>query len=1540
MKNALRIVLLLVLCLALLPLAYAHAEETEIPEGTEVPGYVWVNGQLQEDGHQYGEVVNDDFLVNPEEPSNCVTPAVYWKSCINVNPYSGECCGVTAQADWEQAMERLQTEISQRQANGEQADFEAIFVNGIAELDAAYKFTAEPKGHTWVEVEYQPATCEQPGWETYHRCADCGETSGYIELPPTGHRFEGDYVVVTEPTCTEDGLAQRVCVVCGMTEDEVIPAMGHRFEGGSAVVIAPTCTEDGLAEIVCVVCGTTEDEAIPAFGHNFVDGICTVCGESSSVSSGTCGAEGDNLTWTLYDSGELVIEGTGEMANYNQDTIPWFKNRLSITSVRIENAVSSVGEHAFSNCSSINAITIPSSVTAIGSYAFSGCSSMETITVPSSVTDIGSYAFSGCSGLIEIDIPDSVTTIGSSVFSNCSSLKNISIPSSITKLSGSLFSGCTALENVSIPSTVTSIGNYAFRYCGSLKSVEIPTSVESIGYEAFYQSGLESITIPYSVTDLGSWVFENCNKLTSAVIMANITNLSEYTFYGCQQLQSVVIPSSVTIVGGSAFYGCNALSDVYYGGTEAEWQAVLIRDYNTPLYNATIHYNTEMDGMCSVQLNANNGTSETRTQMVPEGASISFDASTFTRDGYVFIGWGTAPEGPLEYADGAPITVEQDMTLYAQWAEALTITFDGNGGNYNWMDEPSQIVPRGIPTALKSNIFTRSNYTFKGWGLSAGDRSVDYEDQGIITLNEDITLYAIWEEIERIGYFSLRGDPYVGGVLTASVNTTSPKTYQWNRDGQPIPGATQNSYVVTPDDFLHRITCTVSIPTDTRTSDYVTINVSVEQEIIDDGDTSLPYGAPGVIRGVFPGMRYTVNGGAEIAVPDSIQNSRLEVVEPGTYVFRYNNLGSAPISVDAWYSIGYTTKSNSGSGDVYLLYGNTNLSSGVEIREDGKTIIRQYYGKNVPGYCWLVRKDAAPERFKLTVSPFANCYAHVSVNGGEISSYNEQTVIDIGILTAPVLCEITFTSSPLTPSIVVPIDEANFPDPVFRSLVSGRYDRDGDGMLSDIEINNVWDLSISNYSISSLRGVENFTELRSLYCSSNNLTELDLSGCAALNTLNCNANALTSLNLSGCTGLRSLNCANNSLRELDVSGCPLLETLNCSTNMLPGLDLSSNSALMSLSCSDNYFTSLNLAGTTALTSLTCDGNVLKRLDLTLNPSLVSVICNNNLLTGLDVSECPNLRTLRCGGNLLPWLDMSGCPSIMTLDCSGNSIETLILDGCTALTNLNCSNNRLQALALDSAASLNSLSCSANRLTVLDVSGLDNLTVLNCQSNQIAVIDVSDCGTLRSLNCTNNLLRQLDVTGCYSMKTLQCERNLLTALDLSGCEVLKTLYCSNNGLTQLDITDCTALVELVESTDPQERGTTLVYGAYGSSSSSSSSVPSYSLCLSIDQNVVLIYPHSIASDPDLILPSFLTTIEDEAFAGGAFKYVMLPEGVKTIGWHAFVDCPNLLYIYIPEDIESIDAHAFDGADRLTIIGVPGSSAESYAQLHGFAFKAAE
>ena len=63
-------------------------------------------------------------------------------------------------------------------------------------------------------------------------------------------------------------------------------------------------------------------------------------------------------------------------------------------------------------------------------------------------------------------------------------------------------------------------------------------------------------------------------------------------FYGCKYLTSIAIPSSVTSIDGCAFLGCSSLTDVYYSGSQEQWNAIAIRSNNDNLLSATIHYNS------------------------------------------------------------------------------------------------------------------------------------------------------------------------------------------------------------------------------------------------------------------------------------------------------------------------------------------------------------------------------------------------------------------------------------------------------------------------------------------------------------------------------------------------------------------------------------------------------------------------------------------------------------------------------------------------------------------------------------------------------------------------------------------------------------------------------------------------------------------------------------------------------------------------------------------------------------------------------------
>ena len=316
------------------------------------------------------------------------------------------------------------------------------------------------------------------------------------------------------------------------------------------------------------------------------------------VDSGTCGAKGSNLTWTLDSEGVLTISGSGDMHGYGSSDAPWYGSRSRVKSAVIAEGVTSIGESAFENCRSLTSVTIPNSVTSIGWSAFFYCKSLTSVTIPDSVTSVGAYAFLGCTSLTSVTIPNSVTSIGGGAFDECWSLTSVTIPDSVTSIGDSAFASCTSLTSVTIPDSVTSIGGGAFAWCTSLTGIwvtegnshyssdasgvlfskdkttlvqypgafaayAIPDSVTSIGAGAFGGcTSLTSVTIPDSVTSIGQHAFNGCRSLTSVTIPDGVTSIGAYAFSECSSLTSVTIPDSVTSIGGIAFGNCKSLTSV------------------------------------------------------------------------------------------------------------------------------------------------------------------------------------------------------------------------------------------------------------------------------------------------------------------------------------------------------------------------------------------------------------------------------------------------------------------------------------------------------------------------------------------------------------------------------------------------------------------------------------------------------------------------------------------------------------------------------------------------------------------------------------------------------------------------------------------------------------------------------------------------------------------------------------------------------------------------------------------------------------------
>ncbi len=156
----------------------------------------------------------------------------------------------------------------------------------------------------------------------------------------------------------------------------------------------------------------------------------------------------DNLSWTI-ENGALIISGDGEMRTYDMlNRTPWYLQKDSITSIVVEDGVTSISQYAFYELTNVKTVSISESVKSIGYSAFGFCSSLTEIEIPSSISKIEGQLFFYCLSLKNVILTNSITYIGENAFYTCESLKTITIPSSVKTIGKDAFGCCFALENI------------------------------------------------------------------------------------------------------------------------------------------------------------------------------------------------------------------------------------------------------------------------------------------------------------------------------------------------------------------------------------------------------------------------------------------------------------------------------------------------------------------------------------------------------------------------------------------------------------------------------------------------------------------------------------------------------------------------------------------------------------------------------------------------------------------------------------------------------------------------------------------------------------------------------------------------------------------------------------------------------------------------------------------------------------------------------------------------------------------------------------
>lgn len=344
----------------------------------------------------------------------------------------------------------------------------------------------------------------------------------------------------------------------------------------------------------------TVSEKCPDCGYeNTYDHSASDPGTDTAISYGSC----ENLFYAIDQNGKMTIKGSGKMPEYgNASYYPWYTNFFNVTSIVIDNGITSVGSYAFTDYDNINSVTISESVNTIGSMAFYGCDGLTTLDIPNSVTNIKADAFGACSDLTSINvaadnpnyesidgvlydedktvliqypasspalscsIPNTVTSISSGAFASSKNLTTVNIPNSVTLIKEKAFENCTALTSISIPASVNYIENMALIYCNNLSVITVDAANANYCSENGVLYDKNKTTLIH---------YPAANTAQSFAIPESVTTILPYAFMNIKNLRELTVNGKSTQITPDAFGETYSILNSFltikgYSGTSSE----------------------------------------------------------------------------------------------------------------------------------------------------------------------------------------------------------------------------------------------------------------------------------------------------------------------------------------------------------------------------------------------------------------------------------------------------------------------------------------------------------------------------------------------------------------------------------------------------------------------------------------------------------------------------------------------------------------------------------------------------------------------------------------------------------------------------------------------------------------------------------------------------------------------------------------------------------------------------------------------------------
>ena len=492
--------------------------------------------------------------------------------------------------------------------------------------------------HKWVLAEAIEPTCVTLGYKAHFECENCDEEIFGQAVAPLGHILTGSYydaggshyrvcsrqgcgqvheshrynwTVKKYSTCTEEGVKEGYCSLCGHVEEKTIEAK-HFWDNGEETK-EPYCTTSGEALYTCLVCGEQKTEELSPLGHAwttkqilknadcFNEGEilyeCTRCKEEQTraygpehnwnsgilIKEATCHQNGE-VYYKCLDCGkekiETILASHGELKMDSQPATclgrGYYKETCTICGDVIrEGYIAPLGhdivvkhneEMHFEECSRCDYEGYS------GKHTLKLTSITETIDDGTQVTYkhglFEACTFEGCE--YKVQYGEWRTSVHYAV----EILEGTDATCTKPGLTPGLKCGVNGCDEIFVvQEEITSALGHEWENCVCTRCGEsqLELTLSSDG-EYYIVTGIgyfdgPDLIIPTTynslpIKEIGEKAFYNCDSLASIVISNSVANIGNQAFYDCDSLTSIEIPASVTSIGSYVFSGCSSLTSI------------------------------------------------------------------------------------------------------------------------------------------------------------------------------------------------------------------------------------------------------------------------------------------------------------------------------------------------------------------------------------------------------------------------------------------------------------------------------------------------------------------------------------------------------------------------------------------------------------------------------------------------------------------------------------------------------------------------------------------------------------------------------------------------------------------------------------------------------------------------------------------------------------------------------------------------------------------------------------------------------------------